>query len=240
MGNWKVYCHTNIINNKKYIGITSKKDPNDRWENGNGYKNNPYFTNAIKKNGWENFTHEILFNNLTKEEACVKEIELIEYYKTTQRKYGYNISKGGTAPMAGRKHTKITKKKMSENNGKYWEGKHHSEESKQKISESKKGTLPWNKNKEHSDETKQKISKKTKERLKDKRNNPMYGVLGDDNPNSKKIYCIELDKIFIGIRNASREMNIPLPNIIRSLKSNGYYSAGKQGNTKLHWIYMEE
>ena len=33
--------------NKKYIGITSL-EPKNRWRNGNGYKNNKHFTNAIK------------------------------------------------------------------------------------------------------------------------------------------------------------------------------------------------
>jgi len=37
-------------------------------------------------------------------------------------------------------------------------GKHHSEESKQKISESKKGTLPWNTGKSWSDATRKKMS----------------------------------------------------------------------------------
>ena len=79
MNNWKVYCHTNIINNKKYIGITSKDNPNDRWKNGNGYinRNHPHFENAIKKYGWNNFKHEILFSGLTQEDALLKENSLI-------------------------------------------------------------------------------------------------------------------------------------------------------------------
>lgn len=33
--NYKVYIHTNKLNNKKYIGIT-KQDPERRWKNGWG------------------------------------------------------------------------------------------------------------------------------------------------------------------------------------------------------------
>ena len=47
-----VYVHTNKFNGKKYVGITSM-NPKDRWKNGNGYSNNSYFTNAIRKYGWE-------------------------------------------------------------------------------------------------------------------------------------------------------------------------------------------
>lgn len=60
---YKVYMHT-LPNGKKYVGIT-KRNVNERWKNGNGYKNNCRFYNAIRKYGWDNITHEILFDNLT-------------------------------------------------------------------------------------------------------------------------------------------------------------------------------
>lgn len=92
--NYKVYKHTNLINNKVYIGIT-QQELNRRWQNGYGYKEQKYFYNAIKKNGWNNFEHELLFDGLTEEQAKEKEIELIKYYKSNNRKYGYNLSQGG-------------------------------------------------------------------------------------------------------------------------------------------------
>ena len=79
---YSVYQHINVINNKKYIGIT-KQVPENRWGNeGINYKNSPRFYNAILKYGWDNFIHEILYTNLTKEEACKKEIELIKENRT--------------------------------------------------------------------------------------------------------------------------------------------------------------
>ena len=53
-----------------------------------------YFTNAIKKYGWANIEHKILYTNLSKEEAEQKEIELIKEYKSNKREYGYNLTEG--------------------------------------------------------------------------------------------------------------------------------------------------
>lgn len=47
----------------------------------------------------------------------------------------------------GRKHTDEWKAYMSKNNGRYWLGKHHSEETRKKMSESCKGRIPANRKK---------------------------------------------------------------------------------------------
>lgn len=83
--------HTNLLNNKKYIGITSV-DPNIRWENGRGYSQNEKFFSDILRYGWDNFSHEILFDNLSHKDAINLEREYIEKYDTTNN--GYNISSG--------------------------------------------------------------------------------------------------------------------------------------------------
>lgn len=79
---------------KKYIGITSR-DVKKRWANGYGYMGHDYFYKAIQKHGWENIKHEILFENLTESEAKQKEIELIAFYKSYDREFGYNQTLGG-------------------------------------------------------------------------------------------------------------------------------------------------
>ena len=48
--NYSVYMHINKINNKKYVGITSRK-PEVRWQNGTAYNRNPHFNAAIEKYG---------------------------------------------------------------------------------------------------------------------------------------------------------------------------------------------
>lgn len=134
MDNYIVYMHISP-SNKRYIGITSMNDENIRWQNGNGYKRNKHFYRAIEKYGWDNFQHIIIARNLTKEEACWLEIELIREWDSTNKNKGYNITKGGDG-CNGLKHSEKTKhqlsKKMSgENNGMY--GKHHTEEVKEKL-----------------------------------------------------------------------------------------------------------
>ena len=149
-----VYMHI-APSNKKYIGITKEKNPKERWRKGKGYWTNEHFTSAINKYGWDNIQHIILYKELTKERAEQKEIELIAKYKTNNRQYGYNIEKGGSLNkevsqetreklrknMLGKKHSKETKQKMSEvrkGENCYWYGKHLSNETKQKLSDKKK------------------------------------------------------------------------------------------------------
>ena len=105
--NYTVYKHTNKVNGKVYIGITNQAVER-RWQNGAGYVGT-YFGKAIKKYGWDNFTHEVLFSGLDKETACEVEIALIKAYRSNLREKGYNISKGGEtadiiAPKFGKDH----------------------------------------------------------------------------------------------------------------------------------------
>ena len=109
-----VYMHTNKINNKKYIGITSK-NPLYRWNNGHGYKGQIVFYRAIVKYGWDNFSHEILFTGLSEDEARAKEIELIAKHKTNYKRYGkdfgYNACDGGDiSPNTGNSYSKYINK----------------------------------------------------------------------------------------------------------------------------------
>ena len=66
MKNYCVYCHT-TPSNRKYVGISC--DPRKRWNDGKGYSKNYVFYRAIRKYGWENIKHEILFDGLSREDA---------------------------------------------------------------------------------------------------------------------------------------------------------------------------
>ena len=147
--NYVVYVHINKTNGKRYYGITCQK-PERRWRNGNGYKTQ-YFVNAINKYGWDGFEHIIMARGLTEEEAKWLEIEMIAAYNTTNPRYGYNMTKGGEGAN-GHIVSKETREKISialsgENNPGYGKkgnlcphfGIRRSEETRKKISESKKG-----------------------------------------------------------------------------------------------------
>ena len=84
-----VYKHTNKSNQKSYIGMTCL-NPCTRWQGGEGYYTQKKFYKDILKYGWDNFTHEIIYTDLTKEEAAQKEKELIIKYDSI--KNGYNTN----------------------------------------------------------------------------------------------------------------------------------------------------
>lgn len=118
---YTVYKHTNKINGKVYIGIT-KREPKKRWSGGSGYRTCSAMYKAILKYGWDNFEHEILFTDLTYDEACEKEIQSIALYKSNNKKYGYNIEGGG-----------LLNKEISEETRQKLRNKRHTEETKRKI-----------------------------------------------------------------------------------------------------------
>lgn len=155
---WCLYVHTNLINNKKYIGITSQV-PEKRWLGGYGYDRRLRFGRAIKKYGWNSFKHEILYCGLNEEEANRLERELIKEWKTQDPAYGYNMTDGGGG-VSGFVITEETRRKMSEakrgaNHPNF--GKHLSPETKRKIGEVHKGNK-YSLGLVRSPETRQKMS----------------------------------------------------------------------------------
>lgn len=132
---WCIYCHTNIINGKRYIGQTSQS-LDKRWQNGFGYREGTYIRKAIDKYGWENFKHEILEEGLTLNEANEREQYYIQLYKSYDAEYGYNLTMGGRNGVPNEETKKILSEKaklrVGELNNQY--GKHFSDEHKKKLS----------------------------------------------------------------------------------------------------------
>lgn len=219
--NYIVYMHTSP-NNKRYIGITSQK-PERRWrKNGVGYKDHLYFWRAIQKYGWDNFKHDILYDNLTKEEAEQKEVELIAYYNSNNIDFGYNMSIGGESGSKGYKHTEEQRRQMSETrkgkgNGMY--GKHHTVESIEK------GRIKHLRENLSSDTIyKMSIAKKGKKRSSESIKKQVETI-------SNKVICLETSVVYNGTKEAGRLNNID-PSCISKVCRGERKTAGG-----FHWCY---
>jgi group I intron endonuclease len=159
MGNRKPYCvykHT-CPNGKAYIGITCT-GVSRRWRNdGKGYSRDSCFYNAIRKYGWDNIKHEVLYDGLSEQDAKQKEMELIAYCNTNNREHGYNLTAGGEG-VTGYRHTDEYKEKLRERltgNG-FWVGRKHTEETRKRMSAAQKGNKN-NLGKTRSEETRAKL-----------------------------------------------------------------------------------
>ena len=128
-----IYVRPNLINGKKYVGLTTdlKKRQSD-WNCLTQPYAGPAINAARAKYGIEAFGFEIL------KECNDNELDYWEKYYikelNTKAPYGYNLTEGGEGHN-GYSPTEETRKKLSEAN----KGKHLSEETKDKISKSLKG-----------------------------------------------------------------------------------------------------
>ena len=173
--NYCVYIHK-FPNNKMYIGISKEEDINRRWQNGLGYKNQVVYR-AIKKYGWENIKHIILYRNFTEEKAKFKERLLIKLFNTNiycKNSNGYNCTYGGDGAN-GHKLNEEQKQRIS-----FMKRRENlSEETLKKMSDARKKIEPWNKGKIMTEEWKAL-------HISDKR----YSfVKGGDNPRKRQVIC---------------------------------------------------
>ena len=161
---YTVYKTTNLINGRYYIGKHKTENLQDDYL-GSG----KLIIQAIEKYGKENFKKEILFVFNNENEMNFKEKELVIISEST-----YNLCEGGQGGFSYINNNDIPK----------FKGKKHTEETKRKISEFRKGKptnlgkIPWNKGrinvysedhlnklrKPRSEETKRKISETLKKR----------------------------------------------------------------------------
>lgn len=249
---WCVYIHTNKINNKAYIGITSKQ-PEKRWgSNGSGYltKNDngtytqPAFARAIKKySDWNNdWKHFIFANDLSEKDAKHIEMLLIAIYKTNCCKYnnpsyGYNCTDGGDGTIGWhpseetkRKIGEKAKERLSDPTKHPWFGKNHSDKSKYKMSKIRKGRPAHNKGAPMSEESRKKMSESHKG-INVGKSNPNYGhgkavIQFDKNGNIIAEYKTAAE--------ASRIIGINLGNIVDCCNGKTKTAFGYQ------WIYKKD
>lgn len=121
-----IYKMTNMVNNKSYIGQTTKTFNERYYSRGVGMERvynyhsslknlgrsyNEHLLRAIEKYGVDNFTIEILEVCKTQSSLNKREEYFIKLFKTCNPKFGYNSTKGGD----GIKRTKIMNDRIKEN-----------------------------------------------------------------------------------------------------------------------------
>lgn len=245
--NYCVYCHTNKIDGKKYIGITKYGDnPERRWRYGTGYNPEKGIGGAIQKYGWDNFTHEILKESLTKEEANYWEKYFIKEYHTWVEDpacWGYNLTPGGDGVSDPSEETREKMRQIStalwqdeEYRKKNFEGRKKytwTEEHRKNFSNALKGRKLSEEHKKHLSESR-KGMKFTEEHKKH---------LSENSGQAKSVICIETGQVFRTITEAAEAMGLSrgarthISRVCKGLEQ----SAGKHPITKekLHWKYYE-
>lgn len=186
-----VYSHTRLDNDTIfYIGI------------GNEYKRayskhsrNSYWNNIVSKTDYK---VNILFENLTWDEACKKEVELISLYGRKDLKKGLlaNLTDGGDGVKG---HSQETIDKIT----KVHKGRIQSEKEILKRVNSRKGYF-------HSAETKKKMSSSAKGRIftEEHRKNLSLSQKGKENSNGIITLDLYTGVFFNSLKNACESLNL--------------------------------
>lgn len=244
----EIYLIENLVNNKKYIGLTTKTSEKrfkeHLWvaETNDGNIKKNAIHRAIKKYGKDNFKLVVIEKCDTLNELFVSEKKWINHYKSFGPK-GYNETAGGEGNPGwvmsekrkdflrklriGTKHSEEAKIKMSLSR----KGKKFSEKHKKSLSEAQKGPKNHRYGKTFTAEQKTKRSKLLSGKL-----NPFYGkqhstqtkqklseknkgrFSGNKNPAARK--CKINDKIY----ETGKELRL-----IEGINLNKFYSLLKKG-----------
>lgn len=151
-----IYKITNKINNKIYIGLTTKSFSERIGCYRSSVKSEKPIKHrviqAMKKHGFDNFIFEQIELVENREELKQKEVNWIAFYKSTNPSIGYNVSPGGDLcsiqtnvkranSLKGKKRSIESKLKTS----KSLMGHTVTEETRLKQSKSKIGCKSWSK-----------------------------------------------------------------------------------------------
>lgn len=213
-----VYKIINNVNKKVYIGQSINIKA--RWKDHINALNRNDSSCTLLQRAWnkyhqDSFSFEVL--ELCSEDMLDEiEIRYIELYDSINN--GYNIESGGNeskhlSEETRQKLSDIAKKRLSDPTKNPMYGKHHTDETKAKISASKKG-------KPLLEETKTKLSEV-------RMGHPGY------NKNLTPVYCVELDRIFSCASDASKILGIDGTNILPCCR----HVYGKRTCGGYHWEF---
>lgn len=206
-----IYKHT--LNNKSYIGYTSKTIEERLNEHiANAERGRLYhFQCAIRKYGKENIVTECLEVIDTNDKTLASEREKywIAYYDTVNN--GYNMTEGGTGGNTWRNNP--NKEETSRKLSAVWAGRKHTEESKKIMSEKAKNRPPMPKEAIKRAEEKRKLlratgdyfSKEGMEKLREVGRNKVFNEayrkkLSDSAKTRPQVQCPHCGKT--GVRNS--------------------------------------
>jgi group I intron endonuclease len=257
-----IYITTNLINGKRYLG---QKKFYRNWKTylGSGQA----FKKAVKKYGEENFSKNIIYICYSADELDQIEYDLSVFFNVVESDDWYNLKYGGRtmhgyspsletrakiskankgkpAPNKGIPMSEETKRKQSEaqsGDKSSWYGRHHTEESKIKIRESRIGTTATEETKvkmkkaqmgdknhfygkHHSEESKKKMSEAKQ---------------GTKSPKARQIVQLTKNLEFIKewayIQQASDALGILATNISACCRNGTHRTAGG-----FCWMYLED
>jgi len=110
-----IYAITHIASGKKYVGksvnverrLITHKCHNTAAKR-SIHATNRYLYNAVQKHGWSAFTTEILevFIVINEERIAERELYWMDFYRTTERDYGFNLRRDSSTGMITHAETK--------------------------------------------------------------------------------------------------------------------------------------
>lgn len=214
-----IYSITNTINCKKYIGQSvdvKRRLRNHKWSLRHNKHINDHLQKSFNKYGESCFVFDVVCEC---DEERLDELEkfYISYYDCMNPQYGYNAESGGN------------------------ENKHPSEETLQKMRESRGGEKSGMWGKKHTEETKSIMREKALGRVlsdetKDKLSKSHKGK------GAQSLYCIEADTIFPSSLEAAEFAGLKSrSSIFENIAGRKSY-AGRHPETgePLHWIKLED
>jgi group I intron endonuclease len=210
-----VYCYTNLINLKMYVGQTCQTLEERWYQQCCESQSNMVIGRAIKKYGKEAFTKEVLAYGLNKETANVLEREYIHLFKHLGYIL-YNVADGGTI---GDGINESIRRKMSEGQKRQWNrpGQRERMSARRKVLAATTNVM-------------QKCSAANKsatarakriETMNSPRMQEYYKTRGNT-----PVYCVETNTTYISLSQAAQALGVRAGNICNVLQGKRNHTGG--------------